>query len=312
VTVLLALAVLPCLYWTEGIESAAILQSAGIERLCIPPPNVEAWRKAGFTVEPLGDKELAAREALPAPGIRARAGRASATRSPWVDANGWRLRRQPEAQYRYRLPAGTAPLAVAEAFVYGADAVLEVDPADLPRLGETLSFLRRLPVRELPDVADLAVVEDGTPLLGEVLNLLTRRNLLFRLVAEPSPQFRINVKLGTPEYPAREAADPHAFALKLRRQVGDEGRALHLFGSEVVIARLTGDGTRARLHLLNYSGREQAGLRIRLHGSYPEGVALVAGKGRIALEDRVVADGATEFTLPWLGPYGVVDLPEAN
>jgi hypothetical protein len=30
------------------------------------------------------------------------------------------------------------------------------------------------------------------------------------------------------------------------------------------------------------------------------------------LEERVVADGATEFTVPRLGPYGVIDLTAAR
>jgi hypothetical protein len=88
----------------------------------------------------------------------------------------------------------------------------------------------------------------------------------------------------------------------------DERRSLRIYGSEVVIARLTGNGERVRLHLINYGLREIAGLRIRLRGSYTAGDALVAGVGRVALEDRFVADGATEFSLPRLTIYAVVDL----
>ena len=33
-------------------------------------------------------------------------------------------------KYRYDLPAGKAALAAAEAFAYGADALLKIDPAD--------------------------------------------------------------------------------------------------------------------------------------------------------------------------------------
>jgi hypothetical protein len=87
---------------------------------------------------------------------------------------------------------------------------------------------------------------------------------------------------------------------------------LRIFGSEVVIARLLTDGTRARVHLLNYGGRDLEGLRIRLRGSYPEGAALVAGSGHVALEEQGMLEGGTEFTLPRLGPYGVVDLPAAK
>ena len=307
-SLLLWVAALPCLYWTEGVEGAPSLKTAGIERLCVPPDQAEAWRKAGFSAVALGGADLAVREPLLVPGIRVRADRASATRSPWIDANGWRFLRDPAGAYAYDLPAGRAALAAAEAYVYGADAVLKVDPADLESLGRMTAFLSRLPASALPDVADLAVVDDGSGPLGEVLNLLVRRNLLVRVVKAPSPAFRINVQLGTKEYPLREAGEPSALALRIRRQLTDEQRALRIFGSEVVIGRLTGDAAHARLHLLNYGGRDVDGLRIRLRGAYPEGAAYVAGQGRRALEEQVVAEGATEFTLPTLTAYGVVDL----
>jgi hypothetical protein len=312
VSLVLWLAALPCLYWMQGTDTAASLKAAGIERLCVPPEQAEGWRALGFSASPLGEAELAEREALPPPGILARADRASATRSPWIFANGWRFRRNPAGRYSYDLPLGKAALAAAEAHAYGADAVLQIDPADLESLGRMTTFLSDLAPSARPDLADLAVVDDGSPALGEVLNLLVRRNLLFRIVKAPSPQFRINVKLGTKEYLQREAADPSALALKIRRQLTDEQRTLRIFGSEVVISRLTGDASGLRLHLLNYGGRDLEGLRIRLRGSHPEGDAFVAGQGRVALEERVLADGATEFSVPRLGPYGVVDLPAAK
>lgn len=306
---LLLLAALPCLYWAQGAESAPSLKTAGIEQLCVPAGRAEAWRQAGFRASPLTEPELSSREALPAPGIRPRADRASATRSPWVFANGWRFLRNPTGRYSYDVPAGRAALAAAEAYAYGADTVLTIDPADLESLGQMMAFLSQLSSATLPDVADLAVVDDGSPSLGELLNLLVRRNLLFRVVKDSSPQFRVNVRLGTSEYPRREAGDPSALALKIRRQLTDEQRALRLFGSEVVIGRLTGEASRVRLQLLNYGGREIEGLRIRLRGAYPEGAAHVPGQGRVMLEEHVVAGGATEFTVPRLGTYAVVDLP---
>jgi hypothetical protein len=161
-------------------------------------------------------------------------------------------------------------------------------------------------------VADLGVVDDGSEAVGEVLKLLSRRNLLYRPVTSPSPQFKVNVKVGTPEFPAAEAADdPSEFALKIRRQVGDANRSLRLFGSEAVIARLTGDGRRARLHLLNYGGRDLEGLRVRVRGRYANVEAQVAGAGRVAVVDQADTGDATEFTLPRLPVYGVLDLTAA-
>ena len=273
----------------KGIDSRAALEAAGIKRLC-------------------NEAELASREALPTPGIVARAGVASPTRSPWIVANGWRFMRHPGRKYVYDAPAGKAALAAAEAFAYGADAVVKVDPTDAGNVGTLLTFLEELPPADLPAVADLAVVEDGSAVTGEVMNLLARRNLLFHVVQTPSPQVRINITMGTPGYPVEDAADPNVFALKIRRQLTDEQRSLRIYGSEVVICRLTGDASRARLHLINYGGREIEGLRVRLRGSYRSGEAHIAGTGRLPLQDHIVADGFTEFSLPQLATYAAIDL----
>jgi hypothetical protein len=306
--VLVLLASAPCVYWTQGIESRAALQSAAIKRLCVPPDQADSWRQAGFTVRSITEAELAAREALPTPGVTARAGLASPTRSPWIVANGWRFMRTPAAKFVYTVPAGKGVLAAAEAFAYGVDAILKVDPADLGSVGTMMTFLEALPAVDLPPVADLAVVDDGSVTTGEVMNLLARRNLLFQVVQTPSPRSRINIVIGSAAYPREQAADPSAFAQKIRGQLTDEQRTLRIYGSEVVICRLTGDGQRMRLHLLNYGGRDIEGLRVRVRGTYRNGEAHVAGSGRLPLEDQVVTDGATEFSLPRIATYAVIDL----
>ena len=272
------------------------------------PQAIASRLKIHVTTTALADADLAAREALPTPGIAARAGVASPTRSPWINANGWRFVRNPGAKYRYDLGAGKAVLAAAEAFAYGADAVLKIDAADATALTSMMTFLEGLPPSDLPPVADLAVVDDGSPVTGEVMNLLSRRNLLYVVTKTPLRQFRLNIAMGSGEYPVEDAADPSAFAQKIRRQLTDEQRTLRIYGSEVVIARLTGDGTRIRLHLVNYGARDIEGLRVRIRGGYPTGDAIVFGAGRVALQDHVVAEGATEFSLPRLGVYAVVDL----
>jgi len=286
--VLLAVA-LPCVYTTADAGTRASLETAGVEHLCT-------------------DSALAGRDELSVPGTAPRAGVASPTRAPWIAANGWRFMRHPDAKYRYEVPAGKAALAAAEAFAYGADAALLIDPADVRAAGDMLTFLASLPPTDLPAAADFAVVDDGSALTGEVMNLLVRRNLLFEVVRAPVQRFRINIRIGTPEYPRSDAADPSAFALMVRRRLTDEQRSVRVYGSEVVIARLTADAGRARLHLINYGGRDIEGLRIRIRGVYRGGEAFVAGAGRVALQDRVAADGATEFSVPRLTTYAVIDL----
>jgi hypothetical protein len=309
---LAALASLPCVYWTQGVDSRATLEAAGIKRICVAPEQADAWRAAGFSVNPVGEADLKSREPLPVPGTAPRAGVASPTRSPWVVANGWRFVREPDKKYVYEVPAGKGALAAAEAFAYGGDAVLKIDAADLKAVGGMLNFLESLPAADLPPIADLAVVDDGSAVTGEVMNLLSRRNLLYQIVKAPASPFPITIAIGSAEYPAAEAADPSAFAQKVRRQLTDERRSLRVYGSEVVVCRVTGTASQARLHLLNYGGREIEGLRIRLRGEYASGEAYVAGAGRLSLTDQMIADGATEFSVPRLATYAVVDLKAAK
>ena len=98
----------------------------------------------------------------------------------------------------------------------------------------------------------------------------------------------------------------------MRRRLTDEKRSLRIYGSEVVLARLVRDAGHARLHLLNYGGRPIDGLRVRLLGGWVATEARAFGEERMAIEDRVAADGATEFSLGLLGTYAVVDLTAAR
>ena len=311
-SLLLFLATLPALYWAQPIETAPAVKQAGIERLCVPAESAAAWRAAGFTVVPVGNKERSERTKLQAPGLRSRADVASATVRPWVFANGWRFLRASAGRYWCDVPAGKAALAAAEASAYGADAVLGIDPADLEPFGRMLAFLSSVPDSSLPAAADIAVVDDGSPPVAEVLNLMARRNLLFKVVQKEAPDVALNVRIGSKEFPRTEAQNPETFALSVRRRLTDERRSLRLYGSEVVLARLTRDAGHARLHLLNYGGRMIEGLRVRLLGSWVPEEARAFGDGRMAVEDLVSADGATEFSLGTLAPYAVVDLRAAN
>jgi hypothetical protein len=292
-------ALLPGLFWTVGPESASLLRRAGIGQFSVPPERMEAWKQAGFSVTPLTEQALRSRIKLTSPGIDRKVQVASATTAPWVDANGWQLRREPGREFWYDLPAGSAPLAAAEAFTYGANAVLKIDSADLDGLGAMLQFLHSIPEQTLPDVADFGFIDDGSERAGEVLNLLSRRNLLYRIVRAPDPQLRLNV--------TASSDDPNLFAAKVREQLKDDQRSLRVYGSEVVLCRLVGDRSQLRIHILNYGGRTVSGVRLRVRGSYARGklYSTAADKG---LHDYAVADGFTEFSLPELGPYALVDL----
>ena len=301
-------AALPVLYWDQPATTAPDLRRAGIERLRVPPERAAEWSRSGLDAVPLAAAERGARVALKPPGLVARADLASATRRPWIDANGWRYRRAPGGRFFVEAPPGKAVLAAAEAFAHGADVVLSADPGELASLGLALAALRALPDGPGEALADLAVVDDGSFAAGELMNLLARRNLLFRPVSRATSDLPLCVELGTRDYPKAEAGNPDALALKIRAQLGDERRSLRVYGSEVVLAHLTGDASRLRLQLLNYGGRDIEGLRVRLRGEWAPGEALVLQHGKAAVESPLVRDGATEFSFPVLGPYAVVDL----
>jgi hypothetical protein len=304
----LLLASLPMIFWNQGPETAAVLKQNGIEQVLVPAERVQVWKATGLVVRGITTAEWAALEEASAPGVDRQVQVASATRSPYLIANGWRFIRNPSGKYRYTLPAGKTALAAAESYAYAADTALQVDTADLEPAGKMLAFLRGLPVADLPGVSDLAVVDDQHPLVGEVMNLLARRNLLFAAVPAPDTRYPINIRIGSKEYPEEEAANPSDFALKIRRQLTDERRSVRIYGSETVLCRLTGDGTRIRLHLLNYRGGKVDGLRIRLHGAFRKGQALGDQIGEIPLENFAVSGGATEFSIPVMNLYAVVDL----
>ena len=182
---------LPCLAWSGAAdESLAVIREAQVGPLCVPPELVPGWQAAGVDAVPLSPADLASRTALPPPGIEHRPDLVSATRSPWLAANGWRILRYPDGHYRYDVRPGGAALAAAEAFAYAADAVLSLNPPDVAELGRMLLFLRQVsPSDGYRPLADFGVVDDESEGTGEVMNLLVRRNLLFELLKSPSRRY---------------------------------------------------------------------------------------------------------------------------
>jgi hypothetical protein len=162
----------------------------------------------------------------------------------------------------------------------------------------------------MPPVADIGFIDDGTPAAGEVMNLMVRDNLLFRIVPAPDPKVKINVRLGSKEYPAEEAKNPGAVAHSIRANLTDEKRSVRIYGSVVVVARLTASAEHARVQLLNYAGVERKvnGIRVRVIGQYSKHQVSAADSPGAELLDYTVESGATEFTLPELKSYAVIDL----
>lgn len=304
---LLVLAALPALFWDHPPDTAASLQEAGIHQVVVPTSLLGAWKSVSDIAAESADLQDAAK--LLTPVVNYRINQASATRAPWIVSNGWKIVRRPDGRYYYDAPGSRAAVAAAEAYCFGARAWIKTDPTGLKPLADMLDFLRALPDRDLPPVADIGFVDDGSAVSGEVINLFVRDNLMFRLVDAPDPNLKVNVKIGTPDYPEREARDPSAVVHQVRYNLTDEKRSVRIYGSAVVVARLAASGDRARLHLLNYAGAERKvqGIRVRVLGRYSK--FQVAANGEPAeLQDFTVLDDATEFTLPELKTYAVVDL----
>jgi hypothetical protein len=284
--------VLLSLFTDAPPAAAPQLKALDIGCVYVAPEAVAAWTAAGVCAQP-----LPAVTRLPAPGVQYRMNVASASNAPWVNSNGW--------QYRRGLPGAVlvdAPnplLAAAEAHAYGRDVILKVAPADWPKYAEAVRLLGRLPASRLPGLANFAFLDDGSPAAGENLNLLIRRNLLFRLVSAPDPALPLTVR--------PQAGDPSRFAYEVRQKIGDDRRLLRLYGSDVVIAHLEGDASVRRVILLNYGNRNVEGLRVRLLGAFPK-VEIASSAGPLAVRDLLVTAGTTEFSLPLVPAYAVIDL----
>ncbi|HLK63384.1 MAG TPA: hypothetical protein VKU19_08090 [Bryobacteraceae bacterium] len=300
-------AALPVLFWSAAPDTAPALKDAGITHIAVPASRAESWKSvAGLTVE-TADPQKAVK--LESPGVEYRADQASASRAPWLDSNGWQFLRQPQGRFYYDVKGGAAALAAAEAFSYGVTAWVSTDNAGLKPLAQMLEFLRGVQGEPMPPVADIGLIDDGTDVTAEVMNLMLRHNLLFRVVSAPDSHLKLNVRIGSKEYPAADAQDPGAMAQIIRGNLTDEKRSLRIYGSPVVIGRLTGSNGHVRVQLLNYSGatRKVDGLRVRVLGSYPMHHAAAAGSSP-ELQDYTVEKDATEFTLPELKTFAVIDL----
>lgn len=281
-------------------------------------PAAAALIERGLAAAAPSDPAAAGFEVVPAPGVRFVANVAQSTTAPWIDSNAWRIKRGLRKLNYATLAAGSSPLAAAEAFTFGVEAILNPDPADVEELGRMLQFLKQAaPARPLPEMVNIGVVDGPSPLLGEVMNLLSRRNLLYKVVAKPDPTLNLTVQLGSAAFPEQAAANPSDFAAQVRAKLGDDKRLVRLYGTSTVMAHLTGDAGAARLYLLSYGGASrrqpagpQQGIRVRVLGRYKPTTLASYGTPAEAggLKDVENLPTATEFSLPSFRTIAVVDL----
>ncbi|MGH9614359.1 MAG: hypothetical protein ACRD4P_14895 [Bryobacteraceae bacterium] len=297
---------LPSIFWTEGPKTAPTLRDAHIQRILAPASVTAQWKGvAGISVE---SADLTGTVKLPVPRVDYRINAASASQEPWIYSNGWHLMRQPSARFYYDVPGAAAALAAAEAFAYGVNAVIHTDSAGLMPLGEMLAFLAPLDRPQGPVLANIGFIDDGSPQSGELMNLLIRRNLLIRIVPQPDPQLNLTVRFGAGGYSKAEAADPNKLEHKIRADLTDSKRLLRIYGTSVVIGRLTGTPDRVRVHLLNYAARPVIGMRVRVLGEYHHHAMAASGISSASPIDYEIVRGGTEFTIDKLNTYAVIDL----
>ncbi len=305
---LAAALLLPSLFWDKGPETVDQLRHAQIAHISVPASIAAAWKGTPGIAIDVEDPSHLIR--LLTPGVEFRPRVASATRAPWVNSNGWRFLREPEGHFYYEAPGPAAVLAAAEAFMYGAHATIHTDVAGLDPFGEMLALVRKAGDQDLSPRANIGFIDDGSPESGEFMNLLIRRNLLFKVVKYPDPKLDLTVALGSADYPRAEASNPSLLAEKVRANLTDQKRLLRIYGSEVVVGRLLGNGNAARLFLINYGAARSPvhGVRIRVLGSYRNPRAVQYGGADTRLLDISFDSDAIEFTLPELKTFAIIDL----
>jgi hypothetical protein len=287
---------LPLILGGGALQSVGQIKDVGIPSLCVGP-----------TVE--SDKTCSAEGGQRAvvPGIDANTHVASATRSPWINANAWRFRRDPSASYVYEDSGRKSVLAIAEAYTYGVKAAVRTSE-DSPRAAAMLQFLKSLRHGGPSPVADVSFVDDGSVPAGEVMNLLSRRNILFRRLRPDEPRIGKVIELGSAQFPKALAGNPSEFAYQVRRWLGDENRTIRIYGSENVLAYVTRNDDFTRVHLLNYTANPAEGIRVRVSGSFRNVDLNVFEVPGAKPEDLLSTSQATEFTVASMNEYAAVDL----
>jgi hypothetical protein len=98
---------------------------------------------------------------------------------------------------------------------------------------------------------------------------------------------------------------------RIRANLTDERRALRIYGTSVVVARLTQAPDHLRLQLLNYGsarGTRVGAFRVRLLDRYSKAQLHSFDRPGDKQLDYDLESSATEFTVPGLKAYAVIDL----
>src|SRR5450759_4853750 len=172
---LLLLSILPALLWDESPTTAPELQKAGIERIAVTG-DPGRWSGSGIEAVRVDVSKMVR---VDPPGVDYQAGVAGATAAPWVNSNLWSMIRDRERMFLYEVAAPLLPLAVAEAYAGGARTYFRVKRENLENFAAPYRMLEELDGPPLRDRTNFELVDDRSPEIDEIMNLLVRRNLLF-------------------------------------------------------------------------------------------------------------------------------------
>jgi hypothetical protein len=237
-------------------------------------------------------------------------------------------------------------VAIAESGSFGGDLVLPLHErfernlllgkpdarSDWQAIRRYLEFYSwNLPHRYHP-LVDIGVVTAEPTLWFEVMNLLARHNLPFRLIppaslaSHPTEGLDLLIVLDEPLPPQSEAlaaferggghvvkmlkgvADPNAFALDIRQKLGRERRIVDIWnGITVLVAPFQEPGgTTMLLTILNYAHQDLP-VQLRVKGEFSQ-VRYESPETAIVLMPSQQREGFTEFVLPALRIGGRVFL----
>ncbi len=252
-------------------------------------------------------KDTAGYTKVPPPGVRFRMNMATATRAPWIDSNIWRYRRKPKDNFLCDVKDKSVVVAMAEAFSQGAHVDLQISPGQKADFDAMTAFLKTIPDGPRKPWANITVTEDGSPLAGEALLLLTRRNMFYRVgPKDAGSALHLNF--------TAKSGNVYEQVLEARDKLGDEKRPVRIFGSEQTIADVMREGNKVRVFLINYGTRPVETLRVRVEGNYtPQQVKAYVFNGANAKLSEFERDGAfTEFTLEAFPSFAVLDLTDSR
>lgn len=241
------------------------------------------------------------------PRVEARSGSAGPTGDPWIDSNPWRVRSLRAAHrgrpvwlaHRPKQPKPQEYLrAIADAAMGGGQWIVSVEeqlPEEVWR--QILLYLRfyqdHADWKSFVPRARLAVVQDpaarNRAISGENLNLLSRRQMPFRVIHRPDLSAAslagIDTVIATDLDPPSDAekslldgrlvfykqtADPFAFSLEVLNRMGRAGQGVRLFNASSIISYLSQDpsGRQVLLQLVNYADGPLERVTARLQGDF--------------------------------------------